>query len=224
MSTTRLPFYTSDELWRRLTTENIRFHTYATRNSIPDEPGLYSWIYPCRVWTDMLDALDRGKRVFRYEPLSGLHKPKSKDHQIHWDNLRITLHHTNEYRQDKRIEETWNSLLDSVNDESLKAIQQTVLLTSLFAKSLYVGLTTRSLSVRYDEHLNGKRNSNDFNNRFNQYMSEQGMDDMGISDLIFVAIPLRLPNEMHDPEIEKACIESVEYIAKNLVGPVFGEK
>jgi len=100
-----------------------------------------------------------------------------------------------------------------------------VLLCSIFTTPLYVGLTTRSLISRYDEHVEGSVKDNDFHKRFSEHVAEhEELADLTVEDLVFAAIPLRLPDQAYDEGTEERCVKTLEYIAKNLIGPVYGVK
>lgn len=224
MQDMHLPLYSNDELWRQLSGPNIGFYTYRTRGTIPDQAGLYAWLYPCKAWSDINYTIERAKHVFRYEPWSQMHNKKTYSTHIHWDELRFTFQHTERYNRDEKMEEKWQELSSAVDNETLKSLQQIIMLSSIFSKALYVGLTSRSLSVRYEEHVLGSKKDNTFHNRFSEHMKENGIDDLEVKDLVFAAIPVQLPSSVSSGNLEKLSVDVLEYVAKSVVGPVYGVK
>jgi hypothetical protein len=81
---------------------------------------------------------------------------------------------------------------------------------------------TKSLSARYEMHINGS-NKNDFNKRFESYMKKIG-ENCKVKDLIFLAMPIDFGSSKYTKEQTEDIIKVIEYILKNIANPIYGER
>lgn len=219
----KFPFYSSKEIWRHLGGENIQFFTSTTSSSIPDKPGIYAWYLPFDIKGDAGDGVKRLKEIFRYDPHSALHSGVSIDSFVQWQHVNVSFTLGNDYKRERGIESKWNKLMRVEDDERIKAVNQVIALASILAKPLYIGLTSKSLSARYEQHIRGVNpEKNNFHKRFTSRMNVLG-ERLRVEDLVFVTIPIDFEGLL-DVEENEELVEVIEYILKNVIGPVYGEK
>ena len=121
-------------------------------------------------------------------------------------------------KSSSRMKEYWDQI-NSSDEEVVKTINQIVLLSSIFTRPLYIGLAS-NLSGRHQQHISGSL-GNDFHRRFANFVREAQLD-IDIEDLVFAAVPLSLNDD--SKWLEQKSIKAIEYVLKNVAGPIFGEK
>lgn len=216
-----IPFFSSHELWRSLCTENIGFYTHRTSGQIPNVPGIYAWFLPIDIKGPLDAEIKRNKSFFVYDPVSRSTFNRTVMDEVQWKKVKTSIEFTTAYRRQQKIERKWDTIKERLPGEEFKALRQVITLASIFSSPLYIGLT-KSLSTRYEQHVEGS-DRNTFYKRFSDYVEEHQLK-VSIRDLIFAGIPVNFFPESSVSDIsDEDLIFVVEYILKNIVGPVFGE-
>lgn len=213
-----LPYYSSDELWRELTTSRIGFFTSKTSAKIPNKPGVYAWILPLELNGDASSVIRKNKTILSYDSMAKDIFCFEQETEYQWQKIDVTLKTKTDYRRETTQEKYWSELESVLEKDDLKSMRQIFLLSSLFTKPLYVGLT-KNLYNRYQQHTT-ESDKNSFNKRFESFSKEKGLNK-SVKDLIFVGITL--PLNLDEATIDKQ-LKVLEYMLKNISGPVFGEK
>lgn len=216
-----LPYFSYEELWRQLAkgSESFGFYTNRTKQNIPNGPGIYAWYLPVFFNGEIGETITKTKHYFSYDvnKKDSLNSKFNVEYQ--WQNFDVSLKASNKYRKQKTIESTWHELKENFSSEDEKAFSQILMMGSIFNKPLYIGLS-KSLSARYEQHVTGtERNS--FFTRFSEFSRANNLD-IDMSNLIFMTISL--PNKYSkDQGLVEKQLKVLEYIFKNVNGPVFGE-
>jgi hypothetical protein len=93
--------------------------------------------------------------------------------EFQWARFKYEACITEDYRVQSTLEKKWRDMSSSLSTNDFKALRQTINLTSIFSKPLYVGLT-KNLSGRYEQHLTGS-GGNDFHKRFKNFSNIKGL-------------------------------------------------
>lgn len=213
-----IPYFSVHELWRQASSESLGFYTRITKNKIPNKPGIYSWFLPLDMAGDLAVSMPQYKELFSYSTRDKDVFSKNFLFDYQWQSFELGLKAVPEYRKQSTYEDKWRSIFLSESEETKKAIEQVVSLASIFSRPLYIGLT-RNLSSRYEQHVNGYPGNN-FHRRFSDFCQENNYP-WSVKDLVFAALPVQLDDG--SPWLADASVEVIEYVLKNIVGPVFGE-
>ena len=215
--------FSLDQLWLSLSTEQIGFYPYRSRDQIPSRPGVYAWFLPLNLQGSPEDFLASARKIFAYDSLSEGRGVWSSDEAnvkagFNWDPLRI------EISRDEKIKipvgqaahlSTLKESPDSVKD----SLRNALLASSIFAKPLYVGLAN-NLFRRHGDHTSEQT---DFCQKFTKYAHTLKMQ-ITIQDLLFVCIPLA-PIQIEDEKwYNDAQVKVLEYMLKTLCQPAFSER
>lgn len=218
-----LPFFSNQEVWRQLCSDQIGFYTKKTSGNVPDQPGLYAWYYPFKVTDEIADDIQSIKNVFNFDPISHLHSHREHTSFVQWQAVTWSVRLSDQFQSSETMDSNWHALMEACNRKQRQAMSQILLLGSILSRPLYVGLTLTSLSARYDQHINGTR-KNSFFRRFTDHMSEIG-SNTSVNDLIFVALPLDFAQDLSLSDCHRdQFIKSAEYFLKNVLNPVYGER
>lgn len=220
----------TDELWRSLSTDKIGFYTSLTASKIPERPGIYGWFLPLRLNEDPDDLIGRAKLFFAYDTKTrGVGECSTNALGFNWDPLSISIRRNTDVPASPSRTAQWSGLTAPRDEHAITAVSLAVLLGTIFAPPLYIGLT-KSLHRRYEEHTQGVGQGNVFNKRFADYV-DQGISSgwlknkIYIEQLLFVCIPLQiLGSEERGLVTDEQQIALVENILKNICGPVFGDR
>ena len=188
----QLPFFSNQEIWRQLYSEQVGFFTIKATGKIPDSPDLYAWDYPSKVADSLAQDIHSIKNVFNFDPMSCLHLGETHTHYMQWQAVSWSVQLSDEFQNSETMEDNWNALMEECDKIQRQAMNQIMLFNSLLSRPLYVGLALTSLSARYDQHASGTR-KNSLVTRVSQYMSEAN-NKTCVDDLIFVALPLDVPS------------------------------
>ena len=219
----KIPLFSGAELWRQLCSEQIGFYTKRTAGRIPNQSGLYAWFFPFRVSDDLGRDIDEIREIFSYDASSKFHIAKEQTQIIQWQAIRWKAQLVKDHHRSASMESHWESAYLDKHDQDRLAMRQILMLSTVFSRPLYVGLTLTSLSARYEQHVSGSK-KNSFYKRFTEYVEESGIK-ISVADLLFVAIPLRqsFSNNLNHEE-RKSFIKAAEYFLKNTTYPIFGER
>ncbi|WP_226610396.1 hypothetical protein [Marinobacter nauticus] len=215
-----IPYYSQQELWRKLTSDQIGFYTDKTSSKIPEKPGIYAWFLPVDISGELSKAIRKYKEYQGYDSTIKNSYCVRGISEFQWSTLRYDAHITNDYRVQSTLENKWIEMSEELSGKKFKALRQAINLTSIFSKPLYVGLT-KNLSGRYEQHLAGTR-KNSFYKRFTDFSNEKGLD-ISIKQLIFCCIPFEHFSSLEEDFMDEDAIQVIEYIVKNISGPIFGE-
>lgn len=214
-----LPFFSKQQLWQQLSNSTVGFYTSKTKANIPNSPGIYAWILPLELSDSLSDVIKTHKKYYSYDPSSKGVFTSNSMLRFQWQSFSVTTNAVEDYSYQKTIEEKWKRIQSEIDPERSKSISQLFALSSIFTKPLYIGLT-KNLSARYEQHTTQNSNANSFFKRFSDFQISLDAN-LRIDELLFVAIPVKLGN---DPKLDDDVISILEYLLKNVVGPVYGEK
>ena len=203
-----------------MSSSQIGFYTEKTASSIPSKPGIYAWFLPIDVKQNIAKDLKRCKSYFSYDSRIKDGFKINGSTEFQWTKFDYEARATEEYRTQKTLEDRWHCMASSFSEDDFKALRQTINLTSIFSKPLYVGLT-KNLSGRYEQHVIGGRGNN-FHNRFTDFAKSRSLK-VDVGQLIFCCIPFDRFGSSGEGFMDEDAIKVLEYIVKNIVGPVFGE-
>ena len=168
-----IPFYSQQDLWRKLSSDQIGFFTEKTSSKIPQKPGIYAWFLPIDIRWDLSAEIKRCKSYYNYDSkVKGSYSLKGQV-EFQWARFKYEACITEDYRVQSTLEKKWRDMSSSLSTNDFKALRQTINLTSIFSKPLYVGLT-KNLSGRYEQHLTGS-GGNDFHKRFKNFSNIKGL-------------------------------------------------
>jgi hypothetical protein len=205
-----------NDIWRSVGRE-ISFYTKETFQDIPDVPGVYAWFYPLRITTDIFDEfLNEINTVLNYDPETKGEPKRVYSADLNWQQIVQSISiKTKSYNIDK-YRKTWDKIMQDDNSSTTKDnFKRIIMRASIFLSPLYVG-KAKKLKTRCFQHINGKGQNNDFNNRFETYALEKNLTSKKIKDLIFVTLLTENnPNETEEAE------KLVEAILKNLAKPKY---
>jgi|TARA_B100000965_G_scaffold57533_1_gene43782 hypothetical protein len=213
-----IPYYSAQQLWQALTTESIGFYTRKTFKNIPDKPGIYAWLMPLKMGQDVDQSIKSFKKILSYSVDSRGKDILFEERFYQWQNIKMSVFASEDHKSSSRMKEYWDQI-NSSDEEVVKTINQIVLLSSIFTRPLYIGLAS-NLSGRHQQHISGSL-GNDFHRRFANFVREAQLD-IDIEDLVFAAVPLSLNDD--SKWLEQKSIKAIEYVLKNVAGPIFGEK
>ena len=197
----------------------IGFYTSRTSSTIPDCAGIYAWLLPFELGSNLSDTIKKHKKFLSYDTSSrGVYR-QERSEVFQWQRFDTYTTASDCFESSDAIERSWSALQSGVDIDRLKSIQQIFALSCIFSKPLYVGLT-KNLSARYEQHTSQSHDRNTFFRRFSDFQKEIG-SGLKVEDLLFVAIPVRLGGE---DCIDDEAIKILEYLLKNVVGPVYGER
>lgn len=211
------PFYSSLELWRYLSNSKIGFHSYKTRNGIPDKSGIYAWFLPLDIDGSLENVIVKNKKFFTYDASNKGNFRRDISDKFQWQGFDLTLEANTNYNRQTTIESKWQSLLDGMSHDESKSVRQLFSLGTIFSRPLYVGLT-KNLSSRYDQHL-VHTEKNSFSKRFIDSQSDVD-SKRSMKELLFVSVTV----DLGENEINDELILVLEYLLKNIVNPVYGER
>jgi len=215
------------KLWQNVS-DNIEFFTYKTRNSIPEESGLYAWYLPVHVWdNDIFKTLDFIQKAMLYDSgVGGSEKNigesiREKNLVFNWDKVKVILEKKSGCRRTDF--KAWEKLKSNEKDYDL--IKEAIMKSTIFSRPLYVG-RTKNMKDRYGQHVKGQGSK--FYERFNRFIEEYNKNNISknsnekkiplkVSDLVFATLPIGSVIESHDKEIT----ELVESILMNIIQPPF---
>jgi hypothetical protein len=206
----------------RLTTEDIGFFTHRRRNKIPAIAGVYGWFLPLRLRKNPTDLRSLVRKICAYDAGSlGVAKWSSKNCGFRWDPLNIELSRDTAERLAEAPARKWKAL-ETASGTLRDRFQQALFVATIFSRPLYVGLT-RNLARRYEEHLAGQGQKNNFHNRFTNYMMELNAA-LTLEQLLFVCVPLR-PSTIDEQDVmTDEHIALLEDMLKVICQPVFDDK
>jgi len=210
-----------DDIWMRLTTDEIGFFTHRRSPKIPAVPGVYGWFLPLRLKDNPQSLIALARRICCYDAgTRGVAKWKHEDAGFRWDPLRVELARQPNAALPTNFASRWNSVLRA-SDSLHRRFARALFISTVFSRPLYVGLTN-NLASRYQQHITGSADANDFHNRFVNYMSEIG-EALTLEQLLFVCIPLRrAPGEPDD--LNRQQITLLEQMLKIVCQPVFDDR
>jgi hypothetical protein len=212
---------TLDDIWMRLTTEDIGFFPYRRRDKIPTVPGVYAWFFPLRLGSDPRELLCLYRKVATYDAgCLGAAKWSHGGAGFRWDPLTVEVGRNDQVQLGQAGAKNWYAI--SEGPQSVRnRFKQALFVSTMFSRPLYVGLTN-NLSRRYNEHIAGRGEENNFHSRFNGYMREL-KEGITLEQLLFACVPLRKsreePSEMSDEQISL-----LEEMLKIICQPVFDDK
>jgi hypothetical protein len=215
-----IPYYSQQELWRKLTSDQIGFYTDKTSSKIPEKPGIYAWFLPIDINGELSTAIRKYKEYYGYDSSIKDNFNVGGVSEFQWSTFRYEAYVTSDYRVQTTLEDKWIGMSEELSSKRFKALRQAINLTSIFSKPLYVGLT-KNLSGRYEQHLSGTK-KNSFYKRFTDFSEAKGLD-IRMKQLIFCCIPFDHFNYSEEGFMDDDAIQVIEYIVKNICGPVFGE-
>lgn len=212
---------TLDDIWLQLTTEDIGFYTRRRSARIPPVPGVYGWFLPMRMRSNPTQLMTLARRIHAYDSGSrGVGTWTSDKAGFRWDPLRIEVARQPLPQVPERLESAWSSIAKAPVSVR-KQFEKALFVSSIFSRPLYVGLTN-NLARRYQEHVSGTPDSNNFHSRFSSYMREID-ESLTIEQLLFVCIPLRkAPDESDDLTQEQIVL--LEFVLKSVCQPVFDDR
>ena len=223
--------------WIDMSNDEIGFYVRENSQRIPNKRGVYAWFYPLWLNFDMNDNASDEQRennlrdqvrkirnIHAYDPLIKNLAFLDKEFDFKWEPLNVNIskkpEKINLYKKD---EKTWNDL--SKKGEKTKTnTKKYALLGTLFTRPLYIGLAD-NLNVRYNDHINGYGNDNNFNKRITDYFLKINVN-YSVSDLLFVCIPFDEieSSKNKDENIWRNQQEVIENILKVIGQPIFGSK
>jgi len=214
------------KLWQNVS-DNIKFFTYKTRNSIPEESGLYAWYLPVHIWDNNISkTLDFFQKAMLYDSGVGgggknIGKSiREEDLTFTWDRISVVLEKKSSARRQNF--ESWDRLQD--NEEYYNLIKEAIMKSTILSRPLYVG-RSKNIRNRYGQHVSGRTK---FYERFSQFVEEYNKNSLDkdpndikinlkVSDLVFSALPIGSDLESDDEEITTL----IESILMNIVQPPF---
>jgi hypothetical protein len=210
-----------DDIWMRLSTEDIGFFTRRRATRIPEVPGVYGWFLPMRMNDGPRQLLSLARRVYCYDAgCLGAARWTHKSAGFRWDRLQVDVARNPEVEIPERHEQTWASVA-SGSAAVKRRFEKSLLVSTIFSRPLYVGLT-KNLFRRYQQHVAGEPDSNNFHNRFSSYMVELN-EQLTVEQLLFVCIPLRkATGELGD--LTEQQIQLLEHVLKTVCQPVFDDR
>jgi len=211
---------TLDDIWRRLTTEDIGFFPHGRREKIPTVPGVYAWFLPLRVNKGPDELLSLYRNISAYDAgCRGLAKWSTQDAGFRWDPLSVEVSRGVSVQLPPAAQQYWSAI--SADLVVRDVFRQALFTATIFSRPLYVGLTN-NLSRRYHNHLSGAPGQNDFHSRFTDYMKAIG-EALTLEQLLFACVPIRRSND-HNADMTEEQIALLESMLKVICQPVFGDK
>ena len=212
---------TLDDIWMRLTTEDIGFFPYRRRDKIPTIPGVYAWFLPLRLGKHPQDLLSSYRKISAYDAgCLGAAKWSTNNAGFRWDPLSVQVNRNTAVQLADVGRKGWD-VICGAPDHVKERFRQALFVSTIFSRPLYVGLTS-NLSRRYNDHLVGVTGKNDFHNRFVNYMAQIG-EAITIEQLLFACVPIRtLDGAAEDLSDEQVAL--LEEMLKIICQPVFDDK
>ena len=212
---------TLDDIWRRLTTENIGFFPYSRRDKIPTVPGVYAWFLPLRLGKHPEDLLTFYRKISAYDAGSlGVANWKTEDAGFRWDPLSVEVRRNSSVQLPQASHRDWEAIAKAP-EHVKETFRQSLFASTVFSRPLYVGLSN-NLSRRYQEHQAGVAGKNDFHSRFMNYMDLLG-EALTIEQLLFACVPVRSTDGAESKMTEEQ-IGLLENMLKVICQPVFDDK
>ena len=216
---------TYDEIWQKLTTNNIGFFTSRTASRIPHKPGVYAWFLPLRHHRieRIVNFLEQVRKISAYDSRSGtIGSWDSADHPeartgFNWDPIRVTVSREIRISESEVIENAWKAIT-TASTEIQNSFGHALLIGTLFSRPLYVGLTT-DLNSRYQQHV---KTGSTFKKRFEQHMIETGIR-FAVDRLLFACIPIDA-GEAAAQALTEERIKALEHVLKVICQPSFSER
>lgn len=214
------PFYSIHEIWQKLSNSTIGFYTSKTKANIPDVGGIYAWFLPLTLSGSLEDVIRQHKRYFSYDSDSKGNFSREFPAKYQWQEFSLSASAIDGYKVEEKIEQKWDEIRSGVDEDKIRSMSQLLALSSVFTKPLYIGLA-KNLASRYEQHTTqASGGKNVFYKRFQDFQKSTN-SDLRIEDLLFVAIPVQLGN---DPKLDRDAIKILEYLLKNIIGPMYGVK
>lgn len=173
------------------------------RKKVPRKGGIYAWFMPLRFY----EGLTAEENIKMYAELDLWDGNASRKAAIdfNWDRIEI------EAKRSKR--KNIPSTLTQLAEPTLAQLEIPLLLSSVFARPLYVGKTD-NLRDRIENHTDTKLDVNDFNTRFSKWVATTPIAGrIDVSDLLFVFLPL------DKEEYPKDIVDVLEAILHHVIGP-----
>ena len=226
-----------NNIWLDMTNDDIGFYIEENSGEIPNKRGVYAWFYP--LWlnynlsaeaneeekeNNLRDQIRKIRSIHAYDPIVKGLTSDIKEYKFKWEPIDVQV----KKKPDKislsaRDEKIWAEL----GKKGIKVKDNTrkyTLLGTLFSRPLYIGLAD-NLKVRYDDHIHGYGDDNDFNKRVTKYFRKLNIQRQ-VSELLFVCIPFEEVHSTNDKmkNIWRKQQEVVENILKVIGQPMFGAK
>lgn len=222
----KMKYFNINEIWMRLSTDQVGFFTKDNDTKIPTIPGVYAWFFPID-----LKLSDKDKIKYQLVKLRKIYSYDAKIHDLasltnhygfNWDPFSVTIKKLPEFLQVSENQfDFYDELLSLPANDQFNTRLYT-LIGTLFTRPLYIGLTL-NLKERYESHVNGYGKGNTFHKRFNDYIEKLGYDDQ-VRDLLFVCIPFLNYIKSNGQIDLDSQLRFVEALLKLLGQPIFGEK
>lgn len=221
-----MEYYNINEIWMRMTTEQVGFFTKDNTTVIPNVPGVYAWFFPIDLKLSdkqkINDQLRKMREIYAYDSKIHDHSLMTKQYDFNWDPISVTVNKLPEMLRISEVQYNfWDILLTHPRSDQFSTRLYT-LLGTLFTRPLYIGLTS-NLKNRYVSHVNGYDRGNSFYRRFTDYIRKLGYDDE-VRDMLFVCIPFKEENKSNSKIDLDSQLRFVEALLKVLGQPIFGEK
>jgi len=205
-----------DEIWVKLSTDDIGFYTRRTAHLVPARPGVYGWFFPLRIGPSADDMLRFARRLLAYDAhTQGVATWSEEKAGFNWDPLVVSVSRSSDHHCPDGTERNWQTIHQDAG--VAKAFRQALMIGTIFARPIYVGLAG-NIKRRYQDHVSGRGGDNTFHSRFVDYMKTLGRST-SVDQLLFVAIPLR-----GGSQLSKEQTSVLESILKVICQPVFGDR
>jgi len=210
-------------VWSQIN-KKLGFYTYKTRHKIPTASGIYGWFVPLWLWDKYKDGksyIEAIAKIFLYEPKADKDTSNFLQNIVfNWEKINISPDKERNYKDSESLENNWDKMKS--NDKMKKAFEKALMEASLFLPPIYIGKSV-NLRDRYESHIKGSNDKNDFHYRFEEYAEEHDID-LKVSELIFVCIQTpKVLNEFGDEE-KNNLHELLEQVVMRISGPAFSIK
>jgi hypothetical protein len=204
--------------------KRVSIYDFKTRHLIPNRAGVYGWFVPLWLWpkyktsNDYVDAI---AKIFMYEPTDNLEaKERTQEIAFNWEKIDIDPTRKRINKDSETVENFWQKMQ---SDEKMKkAFGDALMEASLLLPPIYVG-QTENLLDRYDSHIKGSTDRNDFHKRFKEYVKNNKID-LRLDELIFAAIPTPKIFDEFGKEESNNLHKLLEQVIMRISGPAFSLK
>ncbi len=221
----------TDDIWQKLSSNEIGFFSQYNSTNVPSGPGVYSWFLPVslklRENRQLRDVLLQTRTIQSYDSIIKGQAELSQNYSFSWDPMNVTLSKDLDPQNisiSDSDEVIWEEISES--DNYIHDVTKLYALAgTIFTRPLYIGKTS-NLARRYEEHVKGYNKGGDkntFYSRFTKYMESLNLN-LRIKDLIFVSINFSEILEFSDKNLLNKQLTLIETILKVLSQPIFGEK
>jgi hypothetical protein len=187
---------------------------------------VYAWFFPLRLYENPEELLRFARALFAYDCKKQDWTVETEALDFTWEPMKVTVTRQWSPKKSTTRVKHWETI-KGTGDPAIRVFTQALLMGSIFAKPLYVGLA-KNLSRRYGEHIEGKGETNTFHKRFEgfidlAYKNALIQQKISIKQLVFACIPL-VGEQGEKPPVSAEQIALLEDLLKRLCQPVFGER